>query len=67
MMKKCLDEARVAPLPCITPLDLDAILLGIPANKANGIDAMSPLDIQRQPHQARQAFVDNLNTIESAG
>ncbi|CAK0806418.1 unnamed protein product, partial [Prorocentrum cordatum] len=35
--------------------------------KAKGVGAMSPLDIQRQPDQARQAFVDNVNAMKLAG
>ncbi|CAK0811743.1 unnamed protein product, partial [Prorocentrum cordatum] len=67
MMQKCLDAAREDPLPTITLLDLDAVLPKIPAKKAKGVDALSPLDIQRQPDAARQAFVDTLNAIEAAG
>ncbi|CAK0859205.1 unnamed protein product, partial [Prorocentrum cordatum] len=67
MMQKCFDAAREDPLPAITLLDLDAVLPRIPARKAKGVDSLSPLDIQRLPDAARQAFVDNLNAIEAAG
>eukprot|EP00959_Pyramimonas_sp_CCMP1952_P449787 9417854-Pyramimonas_sp.AAC.1 len=36
MMQKCLDAARDGPPPAIASLDLDSVLPGIPASKANG-------------------------------
>eukprot|EP00959_Pyramimonas_sp_CCMP1952_P090426 1892848-Pyramimonas_sp.AAC.1 len=56
--------ARCLPLPCRI---LDSVLPGLPAKKARGVDAMSPLAIQRQPARARQFFVDNPERCRGGG
>eukprot|EP00959_Pyramimonas_sp_CCMP1952_P404941 8486953-Pyramimonas_sp.AAC.1 len=61
MMGQFLAAARGAPVPPITILDVDAALTALPAKKANGVDALNPVDLQRQPLVARQGSADILN------